>query len=129
MTIQESPEREAIEATVRKYIDGLAGSRPDLLAEAFHPQATMTGHFGGEYYVTPERAGQHIANFMRTLPPTAEHSPNFKGRIISVVQHGTMAAVEIAEDQLQGKDMKTFFHLHKIDGRWLITSKATWAAE
>lgn len=129
MSIQEAPDRAAISATVQKYIDGLAQSRPELVSEAFHPQATMTGHFGGAYRVTPEAAGDHIANFMRTIPPTSEHSPRFKGRIVSVVQHGTMASAEIAEDQLQDKDMKTFFQLHKIDGRWLITAKATWAPD
>lgn len=126
---QEAPEREAIAAAVQKYIDGLAQSRPELVAEAFHPEGTMTGHFGGKYRVTPRGAGENIAAFMRTIPPTSEHSPNFKGRIVAITQHGTMAAAEIAEDQLQGKDMKTFFHLHKIDGKWLITGKATWAPD
>lgn len=116
----------AITATVNKYIDGIAESRPELLLEAFHPQASLSGYFRGAFSITTEGAGERIANFMRTIPPTKEHSPEFAGRIVRIVQHGTMAAVEIAEDGLQGKDMKTFFQLHQVDGRWLITAKATW---
>jgi len=128
MSTTEASEREAIAATVQKYIDGIANSSPDVLREAFHADAVMTGYFGDSYMVT-QNAGEMIAAFMDAMPPTSEHSPNFQGRILSIVQHGTMAAAEIAEDQLQGKDMKTFFHLHKIDGRWQIVAKATWAPE
>lgn len=126
--MSEAPEAAAIAATVQKYIDGIANSDPDLLKTAFHPQATMTGYFNGEYAVVPE-AGEFIANFMRSIPPTSEHSPNFNGKIKSITQHGTLANVAIEEDQLQAKDMKTFFILHKVGGEWLIASKGTWAPD
>lgn len=129
MYTPEAPERDAIAATVQKYIDGIGKTRPELLAEAFHPDATMTGHFGGKFRVTPKGTGEHIAEYMRKIEPTSVHSPKFKGTIVSITQHGTMASAEIAEDQLQGKDMKTFFQLHKINGAWLITAKATWAPD
>lgn len=118
----------AIETTVYKYIDGIAQSKPDLVAESFHPDAAMTRVADGEISFMP-RCGPHIAEFMKSIPPTSEHSPNFKGRITDVRLFGTMASVEIAEDQLQGKDMKTFFQLHKGSRGWLITAKATWAPD
>jgi hypothetical protein len=117
-------ERGAIEATVKRYIDGIAKSDPDHVASAFHPSATMTGHFGGKF-AQVEHAGKHIADYMRSIGPTSEHSPNFRGSITSVLQEGDMASVAIAEDQLQGHNMRSFFQLHKIDGKWLITAKAT----
>lgn len=129
MTAPDTQDYLAIHETVSKYIDGIAESRPELVAEAFHPEATMTGHFSGKYRVTPRATGEHIADFMRGIPPTSEHSPNFDGYIVSIAKYGTMAAVEIAEDQLQGKNFRTFFHLHKVDGQWLISSKATWAPD
>lgn len=117
-------ERSAIEATVRRYIEGITKSKPELVESAFHPSATMTGHFGGKFTVV-EHAGQHIAEYMRKIEPTHVHSPKFSGSISEVRQEAGMASVAIAENQLQGHDMRTFFHLHKVDGSWLITAKAT----
>jgi ketosteroid isomerase-like protein len=121
-------ENAAISRTVQRYIDGIANTDVDLLISAFHPDATMTGFFDGEYSTTP-RAGEAIGAFMRTMPPTSEHSPHFKGRIAFIVQHGTLANVAIDEDKLQGKDMKTFFILHKFGDDWLIASKGTWVPD
>ena len=119
-------ERSAIEATVNDYLEGLRESNPDRLAGAFHAEATMTGYFGGQYMIVP-KAGTFIADYMRTLPPTSEHSPDFNGRIVQVEQHGTLACASVEENGLEGKDMRTFFILHKIDGRWQIASKGTWS--
>jgi len=124
MATDNRSERAAIEATVRRYIDGIAKSDPECVASAFHPNATMTGHFGGKFTLV-EHAGKHIADYMRSIGSTSVHSPHFRGSITSVLQEGDMAAVAIAEDQLQGHDMRSFFQLHKIDGQWLITAKAT----
>jgi len=123
-----SQDRQQIEETVQRYIDGIANSEPDKVSAAFHAEATMSGHFGGEYRATPG-CGQHIADFMKTIPPTSEHSPHFKGSINTISQQGTMAFVAISEDGLQDKDMKTYFLLHKIDNAWLITAKSTWAPD
>jgi len=119
-----SDEKSAIETAVWRYIDGLAKSDPDLVESAFHPSAVMTGHFGPTFKVVQE-AGKHIAKYMRSIGPTSVHSPNFSGAILSVTQARDTASVAIAENQLQGHDMRSFFHLHKVAGNWLILSKAT----
>jgi uncharacterized protein (TIGR02246 family) len=124
MTQESNNERTAIEQVVSRYINGIAQSDPDLVASAFHPNATMTGHFGGKFTLV-QQAGQHIAGYMRSIGPTSEHSPNFKGSILSVSQAADTAAAAIAEEQLQGHDMRSYFLLHKVDGNWVITSKAT----
>ncbi len=119
-----SEEIPAISATVQKYIDGIARGDPALLAEAFHPDATMSGHFSNGFRVSPASS---IVAYMQKLPPTSVHSPNFKGRILDVRCDGTMATATIAEDQLQGKNFTTHFQLHKVNSQWLITAKATYA--
>jgi hypothetical protein len=124
MNSQVKDERAAIEQVVMRYINGIAKSDPDSVERAFHPRATMTGHFGGKFEVVQE-AGKHIADYMRTIEPTSVHSPKFRGSILNVTQAAQMADVVIAEDQLQGHDMRSFFQLHKVDGHWLITAKAT----
>ncbi|AQS83853.1 MAG: nuclear transport factor 2 family protein [Acetobacter aceti] len=121
-----SNERVAIEATVNKYINGIRDTDPDLVASAFHPQAVMTGHFGGKFVIIPN-AGAFVADYMRKAPPTHETSPNFKGKIVRVDHYGTLADVAIEENGLEGNDMRTFFILHKVDGEWLIAQKGTWS--
>ena len=119
-------EIEAIKRTVQKYIDGIALSDVGLVAEAFHPDASMSGHFSNGFRISPAST---IVTYMGKLPPTSEHSPHFRGRILDVRCDGTMATATIAEDQLQGKDFITHFHLHKVDSRWRITAKATYAQD
>lgn len=123
---QTASEIEAIKHTVQKYIDGIARSDVSLVAEAFHPDASMSGHFSNGFRISPAST---IVAYMGKIPPTSEHSPHFKGRILNVQCEGTLATATIAENQLQGKDFITHFHLHKVDSQWRITAKATYAAD
>lgn len=117
-------DQDAIEACIQKYIDGIAQHNSALAAEAFHPQAIMSTHQGDNFMIVP--AAETIVNYMKSIPPISESSPDFAGRIISVDQKDTMATAIIAEDALEGLNFTTYFHLHKVDGDWLITSKATY---
>lgn len=117
-------DQDAIEACILKYIDGIAQHDLDLVAEAFHPHAIMSSHQGSDFSIVP--AAETIVDYMKTVPPVAESSPDFAGRIISIDQKETMATAIIAEDALEGLDFITYFHLHKVDGTWVITSKATY---
>tara|TARA_B100001123_G_C15134239_1_gene956668 strand:- start:626 stop:1009 length:384 start_codon:yes stop_codon:yes gene_type:complete len=117
-------DQDAIEVTIRKYIDGIGQHNTDLIVEAFHPQAIMSGHRGEHFSIIP--AAESIVAYMNSITPVSESSPDFAGRIISVDQKDTMATAIIAEDALEGLNFITYFHLHKVDGEWLITSKATY---
>ena len=119
-----SLEKDAIVATVQKYIDGIVKHNTDLISEAFHPAATMSSHHGGEFSIVP--AAETIVSYMKTVRPVTESSPDFKGRVLSVDQKGTIATAVIAEDALEGLNFITYFHLHKVGEGWLITAKATY---
>lgn len=119
-----APDQNAIERTIRKYIDGIAKHDTDLVADAFHPQAILSSHRGDNFSIVP--AAETIVNYMKRITPIAESSPDFTGRILSVDQKDTMATAIIAEDALEGLNFITYFHLHKVNGTWLITSKATY---
>ena len=119
-----TPDQDAIEACVQKYIDGVGQHRTDLIVEAFHPDASMSIHRGPEFTVVP--VPSFIVDFMKTIPPVYETSPDFAGRILSIEQHGPMATAVIAEDKLEGLNFITYFHVHKVDGNWVITSKSTY---
>ena len=66
-------DRDAITAAVQKYLDGVAQDNPDMVAAAFHPEATMSGHFGESFSIIPG-AGQFIAEYLKSHPPVAESS-------------------------------------------------------
>ena len=103
----EAKDKEAILIPVQKYIDAVLQSNPDLIAEAFHTDATMSIYFGDDVSVVP--AIDTIVSYMKSVPPTSESSPKFAGRILSVERAGKMASVKIAEDELEGMNFTTFF--------------------
>lgn len=117
-------DRDGITATIQKYIEGIKQHDTTLVAGVFHPHAIMSSHQGDEFSIVP--AGETIVNYMNSIPPIAESSPDFEGRILSIEQKDTMATAVLAEDALEGLNFTTYFHLHKVDGTWLITSKATY---
>ncbi len=125
--VDNASDREAIASAVQKYLDGVAQDNPELVISAFHPQATMTGHFNGEFAVIGN-AGQFIADYIKAAPPIAESSPDLSTSIDSIQQAGTMAQATVSESGLEGANFTTYFHLHQVDGEWTIAAKATFAA-
>lgn len=117
-------DRKEIEACIQKYFDGIAQHNSALVAEPFHPQAIMSMHRGDDFMIVP--ATETMVEYMKSIPPIQETSPDFGGRILSIEQKDTMATAIVAEDKLEGLNFTTYFHLHKVDGEWLITSKATY---
>ncbi|EJN05857.1 nuclear transport factor 2 family protein [Phyllobacterium sp. YR531] len=117
-------EKAAIAATIQTYIDAIKHSQPDRMIEVFHPHATISRERPDGFAIS-SNPGETIAAYMRSARPTSETSPNFSGEVISIDQTHDIASAWIIERQLEGKNFDTFFLLHKIDGRWVITSKAT----
>jgi hypothetical protein len=118
-------ELEEIYRVVLNYIKAMAKSDLTLMADIFHPNATVTGFFDGSVSVT--RFVDGMLPFMKTLPPTTQHSPRFGGRVTSVLQKGLIASAMVEEDQLMDTNFTTFFQLHKVGDAWKITAKVTYA--
>jgi len=118
-------ELEEIYRVVLNYIKAMATSDLVLMENIFHPNATITGNFDGTVSVTKMVDG--MLPFMKTLPPTTQHSPRFGGRVLNVVQKGLIASAAVEENQLMDTDFTTFFQLHKVDALWKITAKVTYA--
>ena len=119
-----TPDQDAIEATINKYVDGTKENDTNLIRAAFHPQATISTHLGEDFVLLP--AVEAIVHHMDSNPPTAETSPDFSSRIVSVDQAGTMATATVEESALGGLNFTTYFQFHKVNGEWVITSKATY---
>jgi hypothetical protein len=116
-------ELEEIYRVVLNYLKAMASWDLTLMADIFHPGATVTGNFDGSVSVT--RVVDSMLPYMKTLPPASEHSPRFGGRVLSVVQKGPIASAVIEEDQLMDTDFTTYFQLHKMQNAWKITAKIT----
>lgn len=129
--MQKVSDYDAVAAAISMYIDGIATSNTKLLRDVFHPAATMSGHFpvpdrpgAKAFAIVP--AADAICSYLESVPPVSETSPNFQGRIVAIDLHDTVASVTIAERNLEGEDFVTYFHVHKVEGRWVIASKATY---
>ena len=118
-----SEEREAIEAVLKHYISAIWNHDTDMMTQVFHPCAVLSSHFEGEFSIVP--AVEAIVGYMNEVPPIQETSPDFSGEIVSVDQVGTAASAIVREYNLEGMNFTTYFHLHKVDSEWRITSKST----
>jgi hypothetical protein len=121
----DADESAEIRSVIQAYIDSIKHNTPDRMPEIFHPAASMSRHGGDGRFLVTTNPGADIQRYMKSVPPTLETSPNFDGEIVEVNQVGNMASGWIREHNLEGLNFNTFFHLHKVDGTWVITAKAT----
>ena len=75
-------DRKEIEACIQKYFDGIAQHNSTLVAEPFHSQAIMSMHRGDDFMIVP--AAETMVEYMKSIPPIQETSPDFGGRILSI---------------------------------------------
>jgi hypothetical protein len=112
-------EVDAITATIKLYIDGVARGDTAKLAEAFHPDAQMYGALGDQRLDMPitaffEHAAEHPADVDGT----------YDARITTIVHAGDAAGAIVAEENYLGAlTFVDFFTLCRSEGRWRIVNK------
>lgn len=118
---ERNTELQAIRDTVNLYIQGLQTGNIDTLRKAFHPKAMMYGASPKAVTIVEIEGlyGFVTANFP---PPKAEDS--HQCFITSIQYAGNAASVEMIEESAYGNDYTNYFQLLKIEGQWLIVSKA-----
>ena len=109
-------EYDAIARTVQHYIDGAKSGRGDDMKPAFHPDATIFGHFGSDLVAGPI---QLLFDWNDENGPATD----VQTRIASVEVHGTIACVRLETDNWTGHRYTDLFTLLKVDGRWQIMNK------
>jgi|EP00456_Euglypha_rotunda_P014479 hypothetical protein len=114
----------AITSTLQSYIDGVKHNDSGKMRAIFHEDATISRHKPQGFEITTKFRDM-IANFLENSTPIIESSPDFDGDIIFIDQVEDVASARILEKNLDGHNFHTYFLLHKIDGRWMISSKAT----
>jgi hypothetical protein len=114
-------ELEAIRRTVNKYGDGITNGDIALLRSAFHPKAMMYGNSGDSTMIV-EIEGLFAYVAAQEAPATTGEQHHCQISKIDVAGH--VASVEVVQENCYGVNYINYFQLLKIEGQWLIVSKA-----
>jgi hypothetical protein len=109
-------EYDAIAATIQHYIDGGRTGSSAEMRRAFHPGATIFGHFGPDLLASPIQA---LYDWVDQNPP----APGLQVRLASVDIAGTIATARLEIDDWDGHRFTDMFTLLKVDGRWQVINK------
>ncbi|HJS53287.1 MAG TPA: nuclear transport factor 2 family protein [Chitinophagaceae bacterium] len=118
---EKNAELQAISDTINRYIDGLHTGNIETLKKAFHPKAMMYG-ISSKAVTIVEIEG--LYGFVSANNPPSKTGEPHQCFITSIRQAGNAAAVEMVKESAYGSDYTNYFQLLKIDGKWVIVSKA-----
>ena len=113
-------EYQSIAAALRRYSEGAARADSEHMRPSFSDQATV-------YYVDGEgklAGGSVQTALFDALDGDFPESPDANTAVVRIDIVGTVASARVDTDNLAGVRYTDFFHLLKVDGRWLIISKA-----
>jgi hypothetical protein len=113
-------DRDAIEAVVRTYLDGLYEGDADKLARAFHPTSALTQWWEGELKIVPRDTW---LDAVRNRPSPRAQGLARSDEILSTEQHGPEMAVVTLRCAIPPRFFTDALSLLKIDGRWQVAQK------
>ena len=109
-------DRDAIAATIQRYVDGGKSGRSVDMKEAFHPDATIFGYIGPDLFAGPI---QKLFDWNDENGPATE----LQSRIAGIDIEDTIATVRLELDNWTGHRFTDMFTLLKTEGEWKIISK------
>jgi len=109
-------DREAIAATIQKYVNGGISGRGADMQPAFHDGATIYGYIGDDLFGGPI---QGLFDWNDSNGPAA----GLKSNIANIDIEGTIATVRLELDNWTGHNFTDMFTLLKTEGEWKIISK------
>ena len=113
-------ERAAIESTIQLYFDSMHESSKDMVNVAFHPNAKITGIFGGDFLeMSRDDFGDLVAS---QQPSPKENGETQRVEILSVEVAGITAGARVRDDYLGFTFLDTLSFV-KTDDRWVIYNK------
>ena len=108
----------AARAVIEEYVAACKARSVERLKAIFHPQALMSG-----YLVEQCLVGSPQPFYDAVQHGPADAGDDYHAEITAVDVSGDVASVTLKEKGFLGLDFTDYFHLVKIDGRWLILSK------
>ena len=113
-------ERAAIESTIQLYFDSMHESSKDMVNAALHPNAKITGIFGGDFLeMSRDDFGDLVAS---QQPSPKENGETQRVEILSVEVAGITAGARVRDDYLGFTFLDTLSFV-KNDDRWVIYNK------
>jgi hypothetical protein len=111
-------DKQAVEATVHLYVEGMTFANEPALKKAFHPQSAIIGHYENavEWISRDEFIAAVVAE--GSAPPGTQPVMDIETIDVS----GEAATVKLT-DEFAGMRFTDYLHLLKINGRWTIVSK------
>ena len=112
---------DAIAGAVQHYIDGAKSGKGDVMKLAFHEDATIFGHHGGDLMAGPIKL---LFDHVDESGPV----PELQAKIASIDVVDTVAMVRLELDKWAGDRFTDFFTVLKSNEEWKITNKVfhTW---
>ena len=112
---------DAIAGAVQHYIDGAKSGKGDVMKLAFHEDATIFGHHGGDLMAGPIKL---LLDHVDESGPV----PELQAKIASIDVVDTVAIVRLELDKWAGDRFTDFFTVLKSNEEWKITNKVfhTW---
>ena len=118
---QRNVELQAITDTINLYVEGLHNGDIEILKNAFHAKAMMYG-VSQKAVTIVEIEG--LYGFVSANNPPSKTGEPHQCFITSIQYDGNAASVEMIEESAYGSDYTNYFQLLKLDGTWMIVSKA-----
>jgi hypothetical protein len=112
-------EREAIEAVIREYLEGMIYGQYDKLRHAMHEHCNVMGHAEGKYDFLPRE------DFIKALGdyPKEPVGTPIVSSIVSLDITGDTAIAKITDDCF-GTTFTDYLTFIKDNGQWQIVAKA-----
>jgi hypothetical protein len=107
----------AIAETVQTYVEGMAGADETKLRAAFHAQASIIGHFEGEFEWDSLDA---FIKAVKSVVDTPDPNPEWTLQSVDIVGDSAVARAGTA---VAGMSFTDTLSLLRIDGNWVIVAK------
>lgn len=115
-----TPERNAIEAAVQTYLDGLYEGDADKLASVFHPTSALTYEQDGLLAVLPR---DQWLDLVRNRPSPKARGLARHDEIVLVDQSSPTTAFVKLKCAIPPRFFTDYLSLLKVDGKWQVAQK------
>jgi hypothetical protein len=113
-------DRQAIEATVQLYLDGLYEGDAEKLAASFHPTSALTYEADGKITILPR--DEWLAA-VRARPSPQSQGLSRQDEILTIDQSSPTAAFVKLKCAIPPRFFTDYLSLLKVEGRWQVAQK------
>ena len=113
-------DRQAIQATVQLYLDGLYEGDAEKLAASFHPTGALTYESDGKIIILPR--DEWLAAVRARPSPQSQGLPRHD-EILTIDQSSPTAAFVKLKCAIPPRFFTDYLSLLKVEGRWQVAQK------